>query len=499
VEAPGDTRAVNFSADGRLVVAVHDDGTIRWYRAADGRELLAVFPHADRKQWVAWTPDGYYAASPGAETLVGWHVNSSDRSGPNAWYTAQRFRESFHRPDIIRGVLALADVGEARRRANAEAGIVDEAITVERLLPPRVEILAPWMGEEFVEPRLDVRLRVFPGAAKRIDAIEARFNDRVVHRHEAAIEDASEAAYERLRIDPMPGEDGVLSVIAYSGDHASDPARLELNWGGEDRTEPSRPNLHIVAVGVSDYKFHDDLDLRFAHEDAHDFASQLIEQEDVAAEVRLYDRTFIYKLTNNEATRLLFFRITSEINRQLQPQDTVMVLWSGHGFAAGGEFYLLPHDVLKSDTATIQATAVYYRYMQNWLRNIGRQNRVFVFLDACRSGSATEDRDGVARLDPDRVAADLATPENSVAVLASSTGDQVSIEHENWRNGAFTEALIEGFAGGANADGDAALTLEEVFTFVNARVRELTAGAQTPTLRLPYPDAADFTLLALQN
>src|SRR5262249_16150849 len=42
---PGSPWAVNFSGDGRLVVAALGDGTVRWYRASDMVELLALFPH----------------------------------------------------------------------------------------------------------------------------------------------------------------------------------------------------------------------------------------------------------------------------------------------------------------------------------------------------------------------------------------------------------------------------------------------------------------------
>jgi WD40 repeat protein len=61
---PGVAWAVNITANGRLVVAAHDDGTIRWHRMDDGRELLAFFPLVDRTNWVAWTPEGFYAATP---------------------------------------------------------------------------------------------------------------------------------------------------------------------------------------------------------------------------------------------------------------------------------------------------------------------------------------------------------------------------------------------------------------------------------------------------
>ena len=66
---------MSIAANGRMAVAAFGDGTIRWYRLRDGMELLAFFPHRDQKRWVLWTPSGYYDASPGADELIGWHVN----------------------------------------------------------------------------------------------------------------------------------------------------------------------------------------------------------------------------------------------------------------------------------------------------------------------------------------------------------------------------------------------------------------------------------------
>jgi hypothetical protein len=46
------------SGDGRLVVAAYGDGTIRWHRVDDGRELLALSVLADKQNWVAWCCNG---------------------------------------------------------------------------------------------------------------------------------------------------------------------------------------------------------------------------------------------------------------------------------------------------------------------------------------------------------------------------------------------------------------------------------------------------------
>ena len=41
----------------------------------DGRELLALYVLADKQNWVAWTPEGFYGATPGAFGVLRWHVN----------------------------------------------------------------------------------------------------------------------------------------------------------------------------------------------------------------------------------------------------------------------------------------------------------------------------------------------------------------------------------------------------------------------------------------
>jgi WD40 repeat protein len=73
--APGEVSAVNITGDGRLVVAAYGDGTIRWHRMTDRDEVLALMPLADRSNWVAWTPEGFYASTAGAQGVLRWHVN----------------------------------------------------------------------------------------------------------------------------------------------------------------------------------------------------------------------------------------------------------------------------------------------------------------------------------------------------------------------------------------------------------------------------------------
>jgi len=116
---PGTAWAVNVTGDGRLVVAAYGDGTIRWHRMDDGRELLAFFPLEDRKNWVLWTPDGFYAASAGARGVLRWHVNR----GWDAAATAVPVENMplLHRPDALKFVLQEMDIVTALGLADLNA------------------------------------------------------------------------------------------------------------------------------------------------------------------------------------------------------------------------------------------------------------------------------------------------------------------------------------------------------------------------------------------
>lgn len=134
VAVPGTAWRVHIAGNGEVAVAAFGDGTIRWFRLSDGRELLAFFPHADRKRWVLWTPSGYYDASPGAEDIIGWHVNRG-RDQEAHFFPVARFRSVFFRPDVVAAVLQTRDETTALRRANAGARRSTQDVDIGTLLP----------------------------------------------------------------------------------------------------------------------------------------------------------------------------------------------------------------------------------------------------------------------------------------------------------------------------------------------------------------------------
>jgi hypothetical protein len=98
--APGTVWGVNVSGNGRLLVAAYSDGTIRWHRMDDGRELLALFVLADQQNWAAWTPEGFYGATAGAFGVLQWQVNHGFDAAADT--VAINAIQSLRRPDALR-------------------------------------------------------------------------------------------------------------------------------------------------------------------------------------------------------------------------------------------------------------------------------------------------------------------------------------------------------------------------------------------------------------
>ena len=118
--------AVNISRNGRLAVAALSDGTVRWYRMADGQEVLSYFPHANGTDWIAWLPSGYYLSSLFGDTYIGWHINRDKSQAPD-FHRAVQFDRILYRPDIVRTEVATYLTAPTRALAKPYAldGIKD--------------------------------------------------------------------------------------------------------------------------------------------------------------------------------------------------------------------------------------------------------------------------------------------------------------------------------------------------------------------------------------
>lgn len=92
-------RAVNVSDNGRITLVASTDGTIRWMRTDTGESLLSLFLLNKGRDWVAWTPDGFFAGSSFGESLLGIYALNGDGSAD--LIPMVQFAATMHRPDVV--------------------------------------------------------------------------------------------------------------------------------------------------------------------------------------------------------------------------------------------------------------------------------------------------------------------------------------------------------------------------------------------------------------
>ena len=465
VQVPAVVWGVNIPANGKVVVAAFGDGTIRWYRLKDGKELLAFFPHADRKRWVLWTPSGYYDASVGGEDLIGWQVNRGKDKAAD-FFPASRFRDTYYRPDIVARVLATPlDEAEAVRQANAARGIAKEAPAITKILPPVIEIIDIPNGTLTATSKtITIRYKVRAPADAPAKPAYARVNARPIPTPKGAPAKVGENDIQEITVT-IPEEDCEISLITENKHSQSIPATVRVLWKGKLTAQKQLPRLLILAVGINNYDDNSLKKLDYAAKDAADFVAALEKQKGV-----LYSDIIAKSLSTGRASLSDIKKDLEWLKKEATNSDIAIVFISGHGAndppgSTSGIYHLVPSDGFVKE---LTVTSLEFSTLENVLGAL--PSKVLVFLDSCHSGGAYLNRN-INELN-----------EKGIVVFASSTGIQQSLEDNLWKNGAFTLALVEGLNGKADLMGDGEITISSLDTYISNRVGKLTGGQQTPVV-----------------
>jgi WD40 repeat protein len=481
VPAPGVAWSVNISNDGRLALAAYSDGTIRWYRVSDGVELLAFFPHNDKKRWVLWTPSGYYDASAGAEELIGWHINNGKDAAAD-FFPVGLFRNQFYRPDIISKILYTADEAKAVEFANKESNRRQQETDVAKKLPPVVTILSPSNDAEISNNSVTVRYNVRTPSGEPVTKVRFMIDGRPVESRGVGVKPSGG---DQSAVITIPDKDSVLSIVAENQYAVSEAAAVRVRWKG--KAEVFKSTLYILAVGVSEYQ-NASLRLKYPAKDAADFVSVMSKQKGL-----LYANVVVKTLTDAQATRANVIEGLDWISRETTSRDVAMVFMAGHGENDQyGQYYFLPYD---TNPDKIKSTGVVYSEIENTIKNLA--GKTLFFVDTCKSANILGT--ALRRELPDitRIVNELSSAENGSVVFTASTKNQASLEDSSWNNGAFTKALVEGLSGLADRQNTGRITIAMLDLYITERVKQLTGGRQSPVTRKPdtvpdFPIAARF-------
>lgn len=457
--APGVVWGVNVTPDGKTVIAAYGDGTIRWHRLSDGKELLAFFPHADRKRWVLWTPKGYFVASEGAEDLIGWHVNQGkDREA--RFVNGRQLYDKLYRPDLIQRLVDGEDPD------NLPPVNLTELLATGAT--PTIEILSPKI-EQSSDRDVTLRYRVCDAGGGIGDRV-LRLNQMVIGTADKrALKLVGKAGGEGCTIEErlislQPGQNRI-SVTAFNKDKAIEslPAEQVITFTGQSTT---RPRLHILAFAVDRYR-DGDLRLAYSRKDAEGLLEHLKKaSKDLFLEVRV--NTLYDDAVRLEPMAQAFDKAAKEVG----PDDVFVLYMAGHGVTdrEDGNYYFLPVNSRYTDPAAVRNQGISNQFFQTNLAKI-RAGKSLVLLDTCNSGGfgalkaktrGIEEKTAVTRL----------VKATGRTTLMASANNQVALEGYQG-HGVFTWSLLEGLKGKA-AGRDRQITVGGLADYISEVVPELT-------------------------
>jgi WD40 repeat protein len=463
----------HISGDGKLAVAALGDGTIRWYRYDTGAELLAFYPHPDRRRWVLWSPSGYYDASPGAEDLIGWHVNRGPDTAAD-FFPASRFRSTYYRPDVVARILDTLDEAQALRLADADSGRRQQQDSITRVLPPVISLISPADGGTFSTGSVTVRYSVRSPSGEPVTGVRALVDGRPLPATRRVVPAVFNDRAQEMQVE-VPNRDCTISLIAENRFAASEPASVHLRWQGRPVPFIIQPKLYILAVGISAYR--KPYTLSFPAKDARDFVNALLPQKG-----KLYRDIESRLITDDKATKEAILDGLDWLEKSATQHDVAMVFLSGHGDneQRSSTYFFMP---INFNPERLKATAIAQSDILSTLQNL--PGKALFFVDTCHSGNVLGGRARTLGSDLNALVNELAAAENGAVVFAASSGKQVAIERDEWGNGAFTKALVEGFSGKAAYNGAERITVNMLDLYISERVKQLTGGSQTPTTTKP--------------
>jgi hypothetical protein len=487
VTVPSTAWGVNISSNGRFALGAFGDGTIRWYELRDGRELLAFFPHKDGKRWVAWTPEGFFAASEGGEQLLGYQLNRGADQTPE-FVSTDRLYAAFYRPDVL---LARIQGDETKvREARAAIGDINQVLAAG--LPPVVTLAGP--AQVKIEGRTFVHELLLSDRGGGVGRIEYRV-DGVLQADVGArpVELDRPGADGKIRrarpLDLPPGQHEVRAV-AYNAD-GKVAARPVTQVVEVDDPLVLPPALYGLAIGIDEYS-DSALRLKYAAGDAQAVASEL--QTGGRA---LFARVDLRILPNADAKRERIEREFADLAQVVQPNDVFVLYLSGHGIVIDGTYYFVPQDVLYENQAALRAGSLSQSRLTDLLAAV-KANKSLIILDTCFAGAFRPEQKMAFSFRglEEKTAIDRLMQATGRTTFASSMAVQQALEGYEG-HGVFTYALLEGLRGTADERGNRnrEIEIDELFDYVRQTVPKLTFQ-QWQIKQIPMRDAIgdNFTI-----
>jgi hypothetical protein len=266
-----------------------------------------------------------------------------------------------------------------------------------------------------------------------------------------------------------------------------------------------KPSLYVVSIGVSDYQ-NKDKSLKYAAKDASDIVGLFNTKREN------YEKVELVNLKNQDVTKEKVLAI-KELLSKTNVDDKVILFVSGHGILDNdkNDWYFASQDM---DFKKPSSRGVSYNDLEGLLDGIPARNKLFL-LDACHSGEldsemntlaintkkvdnpinfdtqikskgGTESRNSALSNSFEAMKALFADTRrfSGANVISAASGDKKAFEGDEYNNGYFTYAFIEGIKSKkADKNQDGVIRVSELRDYIQKRVVEISKNNQVPTNR----------------
>jgi WD40 repeat protein len=489
VDVPSSAHGVNITPFGETAIASFADGTIRWFRYDDGKELLAFFPHTDHRRWILWTPEGYFDASPDGAELIGYHLNQGMNKEAKFIPMSQLY-DVFYRPDIIQAKLKGEDISSLVILTAEEALKTPPPEVKFTLFPNKpadksvkvcyqIKSTGGGIGEVrlFQNGKLIKSDGFYREVAKKeaSDKIEiASLNSQAIYQNlrglvvrekklanTAISKPKGDLVDECVEIETIAGENEI-SLAAFNAPNTVQSFMETATFVANRKVEA--PHLYILSVGIDTYS-DSSINLKYAAKDARDFIAKLPQK---ARSIYKPQNIHIVNLTNQPATKQNILKAIDELAAKVRNGDGFIFFNASHGVLLQNQYYIVTtgFDGSLDDTSNLIGS----NEIVEMSKRIKSLSQLFIF-DTCHAGGVDNIISGLY----DARMVNLAR-KMGLHIYASAGSVQTAMDGYKG-NGLYTYTLLEGLAHGTVVDKNKSgvVTIKSLGEYTKTKTSEISS------------------------
>jgi WD40 repeat protein/uncharacterized caspase-like protein len=477
--------SMDFSPDNRLLATAGEDGATFLWDTNSGEHLLTLISLDDGGEWMVVNPQGLFDGTPLTWNQILWRYNNDTFNvAPIEWF----FNE-FYYPGL------LADVFFGKRPRVAQ----DVSKKDRRQPVVKLSVVGEPAASGVTSRTVKLKIDITDAPADKENAKGSGARDVRLFRNGSLVK--------VWHGDVLNGQSSVtleqdITVIA-------GPNRLVAYAFNKDNVKSKDAPLvftgaaalkrkgvaYIIAVGINEYE-NNQYNLKYAVADAQSFADEVRAKQ---TQIGDFDRVEVITLLNQDATKANILTALKRLSgasgppslkaspldslKRVEPEDTVIIYYAGHGTAQAARFYLIPHDLgysgertklTEQGLNTILAHSISDVEIEDAVEGLDAGHLLLV-IDACNSGQALEAEEKRRGPMNSKGLAQLAY-EKGMYILTAAQSFQAALEAAQLGHGLLTYALVEEGLKTAVADNepkDGVLVAREWLDFATERVPQM--------------------------